>query len=124
MMPATCEPWPLASSSGLPLPVKSRCSNGGFQIEVLVFLEVRMRLVDAGVDDRQAIPAPPAANDACAASAFTVLIDRLMSGIRESQAKSHDRGRRCPVWRALDRRGIESGEHAMHALVPMSPVDR
>jgi hypothetical protein len=29
----------------------------------------------------QTIPAPPAANDVCAASALTVLIDRLMSGV-------------------------------------------
>ena len=51
MMPATCVPCPLTSSSGSSPPVKSRWSSGGRQLEVLVLREVRMSLVDSGVDD-------------------------------------------------------------------------
>ena len=50
------------------------------QLEVLVLREMRMRPVDSESMTAQTIPAPPAANELCAASALTVLIDLLISG--------------------------------------------
>ena len=50
------------------------------QLEVLVLREMRMRPSMPESMTAHTIPDPPAANDLCAASAFTVLIDLLMSG--------------------------------------------